>query len=584
MPLTPEESARAAAIVDRWFWQLDESRQYRYKSATKRIVRFYESAPLSADVFRLVLEYLSAMEGLTEVNVNHKKVELDGTWNALGAWYATAPGEKWSGTDSSKVRVYQALVQAGEADDETYVVEDGCKYKVSHEFHWDVAGQPEIPKSSSGVQYTVQGLTRDKESGLYSYVIEKRETVQQDIDLYTSSVTLFEKRDEEAHLGVKDTDVARTGSPASAAGGVIVERSVTKNPDCTSDVRNATITEQAVAKSRRTTRTTPFRTVVTFRDTATEAHAEAAPTDFPIDAVAPYNPETATPDGAGTAREVSVEATRGSMRTTEKVYVFPKAVSWSTPELSTNFRYMRTWYFRNFSETQYHTLMTQIAEYLNAKIINWAKDDRAPQTHTIDPGVSLNEDGFFDGQVSIRASWSEDSAGIEGNKEYIISDFSWIYWSFNYRSDKAVQTNYAGYSVFLGYNGVKIKMRRITGCGKGLLEKFLKIGEKKPFCGQAPQFSYNPITHVWHLELVTGIDPQYTDGSVETLIPPGALSISTFYNGIRGPDSDVQDLIDGKEIDGETTSKREGRFDNLVLIDTEPDTSTTNFGSPKKAS
>jgi hypothetical protein len=116
MALSEEEKSRAAAIVDRWFWQIDESRQYRYKDATQRLVRFYESAPLSADVFDLVLEYLSTMEGVEEIQLNHKKVVPGGKWNALAAWYATAPGEKWAGSESAKVRIYQALILAREKE------------------------------------------------------------------------------------------------------------------------------------------------------------------------------------------------------------------------------------------------------------------------------------------------------------------------------------------------------------------------------------------------------------------------------------------------------------------------------------
>ena len=110
MALSEEEKSRAAAIVDRWFWQIDESRRYRYKDATQRFVRFHESAPLSADVFDLVLEYLSEQEGVEEIQINHKKIIPGGKWNALAAWYATAPGEKWAGTESTKVRIYQALI------------------------------------------------------------------------------------------------------------------------------------------------------------------------------------------------------------------------------------------------------------------------------------------------------------------------------------------------------------------------------------------------------------------------------------------------------------------------------------------
>lgn len=560
MALSGEEKSRAAAIVDRWFWQIDESRQYRFAGATKRIVRFYESAPLSADVFALVLEYLRSMENVSEISLNHKNVQLEGRWNAIGAWYATAQGAQWAGTESAKVRVYQALGAASELSaGDVYVVENGCKYKVSHTFFWDVDAAPTVPTGTSGVQYSVQGLSRDKETGLYSYVVEKRETVQQDIELYESAKTIFETRSEEVHHGVKDSAVASTGAAASAGGGKLVERRITKNPDCTSDVQIVEREEVGVCKSRRTVRTTPFRTVVTFRDTAAEEFTGEAPKDFPVDQVTAHSAESPAADGAGTAREVSIEATPGGLQTSEKVYIYPKAVSWSTPELSTSFRFKRTWFYRNFSEEQVKKLCDEVAKYLKGKVNGWIEDRRPPLNHDVDPQMTLNDDGFYDGAVAIVASWAEDSAGLDGNTDYVLSDITYSFWAFNYKSDRSYKTDQTGGSVFEGFIGMRVTKRRISGYGLTMLKNLLNVGKTHPFAGYEPQIALNSKTHAWTVEMVMGVECG------------NGLDPEKFI-----PASEVNPTWVGTAVD-EVVEEYKNRFSASESTVTEPNTDATDF-------
>ena len=249
--MTEIDEQRAAKIVAGWYWQMAEGHNFRWKGATKSMTLFYESSPLESDVAQLVIEYLKSREGVTEFVIAHKKWTFDTPWNAKDCWLQTVPSEKWAGTESTKVRVYWALVQNGdEAADGPYTVENGCKYKVSHSYYWDVAAQPELPASSSGVQYSIQGFTRDRETGLFTYVVEKRETVEQSIPLYESAKTIFEDVSEQQFLGVKQGAVAGRGLPASVGNGERVERHITKNPDCTSDITNRKIKDKKVEQAR----------------------------------------------------------------------------------------------------------------------------------------------------------------------------------------------------------------------------------------------------------------------------------------------------------------------------------------------
>ncbi len=245
MALSETERATAEKIVGQWFWQAAEGHTYRYRHAVTTLTRFYESAPMEADALRLVMEFLRSQEGVTSISLNNKVHDYETAWDAKDVWYQTAPAQSWHGTESVKVRIYQTLIQRHEDEeaDGPYTVEDGCAYRVTHTFYWQVAELPGLPASSSGVAYTLQGVTRDRESGLFSCVIEKRERIQQDVAEYFTQKTEFETRQEEQHLGVRANAVASTGKEASVKDGVMVRRKVSKNADCTSDVANETVTE-----------------------------------------------------------------------------------------------------------------------------------------------------------------------------------------------------------------------------------------------------------------------------------------------------------------------------------------------------
>ena len=249
MELTEQQRAACAAMEDTWYWQVQERGKWRYRWHNEVMVRYYECAPLEADVFPAMIEYLQGQTGITSIQLHGKRIDLGGEWKAVRAWYETRDGDTSETNKLKRVRICQALVKnADEAGgDGPYVVENGCMYKVSHTFHWNVDSLPSLPESSSGVNYQIQAVTRDDETGLWNCVLEKRERVQQNIAEYTTEKTAFETKKEEQHLGVKQGNVAGTGKAARASGGKMVTRKLRKNEDCTTDVINET-TEEEEAK------------------------------------------------------------------------------------------------------------------------------------------------------------------------------------------------------------------------------------------------------------------------------------------------------------------------------------------------
>ena len=242
--MTEAEAATALALFKRMVWQPDETRRFR-----RRL--FAEEASMQPDEIKLLREYLLAQQNLTELYILGKKHTYTHPWRVLDVWYQTAPGSKWAGTESAKVRLYLSLRQRLGANDKDgpWITENGCKYLVQHEFYWDVETLPELPTSSSGVNYTMQGVTRDRDTGLLSCVIERRETARQTIEEYTQEETAFEKTEEALHLNVKSSEADAVGEQAGAANGVIVTREITKNDDCTQNIRNRKRTEKLVTEA-----------------------------------------------------------------------------------------------------------------------------------------------------------------------------------------------------------------------------------------------------------------------------------------------------------------------------------------------
>ena len=269
MSLTAEETAKAKEIVNQLVWQPVEGHNYRYTRAVNTLTRFCEAASMEPDVAKLVIAYLKEEVVSDGISLLNKRMDFGAGWKAMDAWYQTAASERFAGTESTKVRIFQVLMQPpadGDPGDGPYLLEDGCQYKISHTFFWNVEVLPELDESSSGIQYTMQGITRDSTTGLYSCVIEKRERVKQDVPLYDTAMTIFEHIQEELHLGVKASDLPTTGQNASVGGGTIVERRVSKNPDCTSDVQNKVTVEDPVSESVKQYRKTLRGTVETTTD------------------------------------------------------------------------------------------------------------------------------------------------------------------------------------------------------------------------------------------------------------------------------------------------------------------------------
>ena len=224
-------------------WQTYKRAQWKYKWHGKTLVRFLDNVSMRELQDGLLLEYLCSPDCMETLSLYSQDVSKE--WTPISAWYEIM-ATRGPVNGILQVRLYHALrTDVENGGDGPYVVENGCMWNVSWQFFWHQTSVPALPKSSSGVNYRIANLNRDDEDGTYSYVLERRERVQQDIPEYVREVDAFKTQSREEHKGVKG-ETTKGGKPASIKQGVIVTRDVSKNEDCTHDTSNTTVVSNEV--------------------------------------------------------------------------------------------------------------------------------------------------------------------------------------------------------------------------------------------------------------------------------------------------------------------------------------------------
>ena len=218
---------------------------------------------------------------------------LEGSdWEPVWAWFE----QEDQTTQNPRAGWIHQILRRKDAEagvDGPYVLEDGCKRKVTATFYWDVADVPACPESASGVQYEVNVRGRDDETGLYNCVVTRTETVRQDVPAYETHEETGETRYRADALGLREEEAKSDKNPnaggtvdqkiedyAKAQGleledgpkelkdgttvGVVVDLQKQKNADCTTDVTIQNIHEEEsdshVVETRETLRGTQTAT------------------------------------------------------------------------------------------------------------------------------------------------------------------------------------------------------------------------------------------------------------------------------------------------------------------------------------
>lgn len=340
---------------------------------------------------------------------------LEGSdWEPVWAWFE----QEDQTTQSPRAGWIHQILRRKDAEagvDGPYLLEDGCKRKVTATFYWDVADVPACPESASGVQYEVSVRGRDDETGLYNCVVTCTETVRQDVPVYETHEELGETRlradalglreEEESTVDQKIADYAEEqglkldDGPKVLDGGetvgVVVDLQKQKNRDCTTDVTLQNTHEEEsldhVVEERETVR--GKQTATTHLHITAEKAGEYK---------AGYKDKDT--DKAGTLTVTHVEKTPGGVRNV----TVTKTVSTSVDAGKGN---------TVCAKTKYEHVDTKLAENQEAAtreasdVEDWAGKYEQVQ-------VVANDDGTFNREVKTTTELEVDEAQKETTADY----------------------------------------------------------------------------------------------------------------------------------------------------------------------
>lgn len=258
-------------------WRSFQRTEYPYQYAEDVVIRYIDLTDprdLEAKV-----TYLSALTGITTLKVNGETVV--GTWNTHFARY-----EPVNPNDDRNyvIRLYHALIPAGlTTGDGVYVTENNCTYKTSLTFYWRQAAlMNPVTAGTSGVTYRITGINRDRFTGLYDYILEKREQITTYVAEHVVGDTQFDVTYEQKFVGVRKTAEGTDAYTKDNAGNVITAlypmtnvqgttytQDITKNENCTADItQRKTVAKTNVELSVQRSRTA-------FSDTETKVTRNA---------------------------------------------------------------------------------------------------------------------------------------------------------------------------------------------------------------------------------------------------------------------------------------------------------------------
>ena len=236
----------------------EDSREAYVRGLCRRKALWPERADADAAVV-----FLSSKECLPYLALCRDQTLEGSDWEPVWAWFE----QEDQTTQNPRAGWIHQILRRKDAEagvDGPYVLEDGCKRKVTATFYWDVADVPECPESTSGVQYEVSVRGRDDETGLYNCVVTCTETVRQDVPVYETHEELGETRLRADALGLREEEESTVDQKVEAYAeeqgleledgpkvldggetvGVVVDLQKQKNPDCTTDVTLQNIHEE----------------------------------------------------------------------------------------------------------------------------------------------------------------------------------------------------------------------------------------------------------------------------------------------------------------------------------------------------
>lgn len=239
-------------------WRTVRRGKFAYVWAENQLVRYVEAPPLAET--EGILEYLKGESGCSKLTCDGKLVT--GTWRTLEAYFA----ETKDRAGTVKVQLYHVCVPAANAAADTaYVGENNCTYKVTMTPYYRLASLPVPTTGTSGITYRIVAEQRDRESGLWTCMIEKREQLTTTTGVVTVADDVFKTVTEQSFYGVRTGNLNHLGAAVAlwdvtgnAAGTLVENVRVGKNENCTTDVTQRKTVAKAVTGAAQDTRETVY--------------------------------------------------------------------------------------------------------------------------------------------------------------------------------------------------------------------------------------------------------------------------------------------------------------------------------------
>ena len=190
-----------------------------------------------------------------------------------------------------------------------------------------------------------------------------------------------------------------------------------------------------------------------------------------------------------------------------------------------NWLYERTIWFQNATAAEKDELYSEAKETFDDKFDDWKKNFlttgnnatsaggisgnfevnagyRMPVTYSITPNISQNSNGLYDGSFKFTARWDMDSAGQRGT---LNANYCW--WSYTDRAIQMSPNASSSGSASMTTTTIDRHVYCAVGRGLALLSKLM--------CDSSVYFSgthmdFNPVTQVWHVNLVNSCDIRIT--------------------------------------------------------------------------
>jgi hypothetical protein len=275
--------------------------------------------------FPATIAYLKALGTITNPKTTPEG-PWTGTYNIGRIWYEKAqdgvPGKSAEGTYT----VYMTLWKGGSSEADI-VTENGCRYAISQTWYFHYATLVALPASSSGITYSRTSPVKNDETGAWTYAIETRQRLYQNVSQYTSERDNYEFRERTQHVGVYNGDVKDDGitdiglpSLATQTAGSIVEIQRSKNEDCTQDIDviKRTAIERSSADASGEVSLSEERTTTLNRNQAAAESIPTSQTDGQIKLVKVHKNEFAKYDNEITIRTATAVSEASKSKIVEK--------------------------------------------------------------------------------------------------------------------------------------------------------------------------------------------------------------------------------------------------------------------------